>query len=59
MHAFGLFSSPWLRGVTSWHHHVCTLQGVVVAMLGFRTRVRGYENYAKGKELGAVSHPKP
>ena len=29
-------------------------QGVVVWMLGFRTRVHGYENYAKGKQLGAV-----
>ncbi len=23
-------------------------------MLGFRTRVHGYENYAKGKQVGAV-----
>ena len=29
--------------------------GFVMLMLGFRVRVRGWENFAKAKELGAVS----
>ena len=42
---------PWRRRLVTIS---ANFAGVVVFMLGFRTRISGYENYAKGKELGAV-----
>ena len=33
--------------------------GFIMLMLGFRMRVRGQENVAKAKELGAVSRSSP
>ena len=42
----------------AWRRRQVTLSanfaGLVVIMLGFRTRITGYENNAKAKQLGAV-----
>ena len=42
----------------AWRRRLVTLSanfaGAVMLMLGFRTRVTGYENVAKAKQLGAV-----
>jgi hypothetical protein len=47
----------------AWRRRLVTLSanfaGAVMAMLGFRTRISGYENYAKAKQLGAVSGSPP
>ena len=44
----------------AWRRSVVTAgancAGFILLMLGFRMRVRGRENLAKAKELGAVSH---
>ena len=42
---------PWRRRLVTIS---ANFAGLVVLMLGFRTRISGYENYARGKELGAV-----
>ena len=44
----------------AWRRNLVTAgancAGFIMLMLGFRMRVRGRENVAKAKELGAVSH---
>lgn len=43
----------------AWRRKVVTASancaGFIMVMMGFRMRVRGWENFAKAKELGAVS----
>ncbi len=43
----------------AWRRNIVTASancaGFVLMMLGFRLRVRGWENFAKAKELGVVS----
>ena len=47
----------------AWRRKIVTASanwaGFVMLMLGFRMRVRGWENYTKAKELGAVSSESP
>ena len=47
----------------AWRRNIVTAgancAGFVLLMLGFRVRVRGWENFRKAKELGAVSSQCP
>ena len=47
----------------AWRRNIVTASancaGFVMLMLGFRLRVRNWENFAKAKELGAVSNWHP
>lgn len=51
-------SRPIEEPFPAWRRKIVTASancaGFVMAMLGFRWRVKGLENYAKGKQLGAV-----